>query len=69
MIDFMGAELADGVGIMRTLVAQFARDERGAATAVYGLIAAAMSAAILTVISGLGPKLHMAFASLQSVLQ
>ena len=54
---------------MRTLVAQFASDERGAATAVYGLIAAAMSAAILTVISGLGPKLHMAFASLQSVLQ
>lgn len=54
---------------MRTLVARCAGDERGAATAVYGLIAAGMSAAILTVISGLGPKLHMVFASLQSALQ
>jgi pilus assembly protein Flp/PilA len=53
---------------MRTLLAQFARDESGAAAIEYGLIAAGMSLAIITVISGLGSKLHTAFATLQSAL-
>jgi pilus assembly protein Flp/PilA len=52
--------------VMRTLLAQFARDESGAAAIEYGLIAAGMSLAIITVISGLGSKLQMAFATLQS---
>ena len=50
---------------MRTLLAQFVRDESGAAAIEYGLIAAGMSLAILTVLSGLGsssirpsPRLH-----------
>ncbi|HEY6993233.1 MAG TPA: Flp family type IVb pilin [Xanthobacteraceae bacterium] len=54
---------------MRMLLQRFARDERGATTVVYGLIAAAMSIAIITAVSGLGSKLHATFAWVQTTLE
>jgi pilus assembly protein Flp/PilA len=48
--------------IMKVLLARFARDESGSAAVEYGLIAAAMSAAIITMILGLGSKVTI-FAS------
>ena len=54
---------------MRMLLARFARDESGGTAIEYGLIAAGMSLAIITMISGLGSKLDVAFTSLQSALR
>ena len=48
---------------MKVLFARFACDESGATAVEYGLIAAAMSAAIVTMILGLGSKLATTFAS------
>ena len=48
---------------MKALLARFACDESGATAVEYGLIAAAMSAAIITMILGLGSKLATTFAS------
>jgi pilus assembly protein Flp/PilA len=48
---------------------QFLADE-GAATAIeYGLIASAISVAIIAVVNGLGTKLHTTFASVQTQLK
>jgi pilus assembly protein Flp/PilA len=49
--------------IMKVLIARFACDESGATAVEYGLIAAAMSAAIITMMLGLGSKLTSTFAS------
>lgn len=54
---------------MRMLLARFARDESGGTAIEYGLIAAGMSLAIITMISGLGSKLDVAFTSLQAALR
>ena len=54
---------------MRTRLDQFARDESGATTVVYGLIAAAMSIAIVTMFSGLGSKLNATFTWVHTTLQ
>jgi pilus assembly protein Flp/PilA len=43
------------------MLERFARDESGATTVAYGLIAAAMSIAIITMISGLAAKLNATF--------
>ena len=49
---------------MKVLIARFACDESGATAVEYGLIAAAMSAAIITMmLGGLGSKLTATFAS------
>ena len=48
---------------MKVLIARFACDESGATAVEYGLIAAAMSAAIITMMLGLGSKLTSTFAS------
>ena len=48
---------------MKVLFARFACDESGATAVEYGLIAAAMSAAIITMMLGLGSKLTATFAS------
>ena len=51
---------------MKGLVARFAREESGATVVEYALIAAGMSVAIITALSGLGSKLNMALrAALQ----
>lgn len=54
---------------MRMLLQRFERDERGATTVVYGLIAAAMSIAIITAASGLGSRLHATFTWVYTALE
>ena len=54
---------------MMRLLARFAREESGATVIEYALIAAGMSVAIITALSGLGSKLNMALTSLRSALQ
>ena len=48
---------------------RFAWEERGATTVVYALIAAAMSIAIITAVSGLGSKLSSTLAWVQTTIE
>ena len=54
---------------MKTLVKRFAKDESGATAIEYGLIAAGISVAIITVVQGLGSKLTNTFSDINSKLQ
>jgi pilus assembly protein Flp/PilA len=54
---------------MTKLLAKFAHDESGATAIEYGLIAAGISVAIITVVSGLGSKLNTTFTSVQTALK
>ena len=54
---------------MKKLFARFAQDESGATAIEYGLIAAGISVAIITVTSGLGSKLNTTFTSVQDRAQ
>jgi pilus assembly protein Flp/PilA len=58
----------DGVRQMSKLFA-FLKDESGATAIEYGLIAAGISVAIITVVSGLGSKLNTTFTSVQTALK
>ena len=51
-----------------SLIARFFRDERGATAIEYGLIAAGISVAIITVVQGLGTKLNTTFSNITSKL-
>ena len=53
---------------MKTLVKRFAKDESGATAIEYGLIAAGISVAIITVVQGLGTKLNATFTTISSKL-
>ena len=53
---------------MRALVSRFAKDESGATAIEYGLIAAGISVAIITVVQGLGSKLNTTFGSVKNAL-
>ena len=53
---------------MRDLLKRFASDERAATAIEYGLIAACISVAIITVVQGLGTKLTSTFTSVSSAL-
>jgi pilus assembly protein Flp/PilA len=53
---------------MKTLVKRFAKDESGATAIEYGLIAAGISVAIITVVNGLGTKLSNTFTNINSKL-
>jgi pilus assembly protein Flp/PilA len=55
--------------IMKMVLAHFARDESGATAIEYGLIAAGISVAIITVVAGLGTKLNTTFTSVQTALK
>ena len=46
----------------------FLRDESGATAIEYGLIAAGISVAIITVVGGLGTKLNSTFTSVKNAL-
>jgi pilus assembly protein Flp/PilA len=48
---------------------QFLADESGATAIEYGLIAAGISVAIITVVKGLGTKLDTTFSSISSQLK
>jgi pilus assembly protein Flp/PilA len=54
---------------MKLLFARFAKDETGATAIEYGLIAAGISVAIITVVAGLGSKLNTTFTSVQTALK
>ena len=53
---------------MRLLV-KFLRDETGATAIEYGLIAAGISLAIISIVDGLGTKLNTKFTSINSSLK
>ena len=54
---------------MKSLAKRFAKDESGATAIEYGLIAAGISVAIITVVGGLGSKLNTTFTSVSSALK
>ena len=53
---------------MKKVVQRFMRDESGATAIEYGLIAAGISVAIITVVNGLGPKLTGTFSYISGKL-
>ena len=53
---------------MKSLVTRFVKDESGATAIEYGLIAAGISVAIITVVQGLGTKLNSTFGSVKNAL-
>ena len=50
-------------------VMEFLRNEAGATAIEYGLIAAGISVAIITVVTGLGTNLNATFTSVQTALK
>ena len=53
---------------MRTLLQRFLRNEDGATAIEYGLIAAGISVAIITVVQGLGTKLSGVFSNVSTAI-
>ena len=53
---------------MKTLVSRFVKDESGATAIEYGLIAAGISVAIISVVQGLGTKLSATFGKVSTAL-
>ena len=51
-----------------TILKSFLRDESGATAIEYGLIAAGISVAIITVVQGLGTKLNTTFENISTKL-
>ena len=54
---------------MKKLVLRFANDESGATAIEYGLIAAGISVAIVTVVGSVGDELVTTFGTVQTGLQ
>jgi pilus assembly protein Flp/PilA len=54
---------------MLNLLARFLEDKSGATAIEYGLIAAGIAVAIITVVTGLGSKLNVTFTSVSSALK
>lgn len=54
---------------MKTLVKRFASDESGATAIEYGMIAALIAVAIITVVGTIGTKLNTAFKSIETALK
>lgn len=54
---------------MRRLFADFIVNEDGATAIEYGLIAACIAIAIITVVQGLGTKLNAVFANITSKIK
>jgi pilus assembly protein Flp/PilA len=54
---------------MKNLVSRFVKDESGATAIEYGLIAAGISIAIITVVNGLGTALSTKFDNISSSLK
>jgi pilus assembly protein Flp/PilA len=52
-----------------TILKAFLRDESGATAIEYGLIAAGIAVAIITVVGGLGSKLETTFTSVKDALK
>jgi pilus assembly protein Flp/PilA len=54
---------------MKTLFQRFIKDQSGATAIEYGLIAAGISVAIITVVKGVGTDLKANFTSVQNGLK
>ena len=54
---------------MRQLVSKFLTDESGATAIEYGLIAAGIAVAIITVVQGLGTKLNTTFTNIKNAIK
>ena len=54
---------------MKNIIARFVKDESGATAIEYGLIAAGISLAIITVVNGLGTNLNTKFTSINTSLK
>jgi pilus assembly protein Flp/PilA len=54
---------------MKNLIAAFYKDETAATAIEYGLIAAGISVAIITVVGSLGSKLNITFTSIATALK
>jgi pilus assembly protein Flp/PilA len=54
---------------MKQKLLTFLKDESGATAIEYGLIAAGIAVAIITVVNGLGTKLNSKFTSISSQLK
>jgi pilus assembly protein Flp/PilA len=54
---------------MKNLVSRFVKDESGATAIEYGLIAAGISIAIITVVNGLGTSLSSKFNDISTSLK
>jgi pilus assembly protein Flp/PilA len=50
-------------------IVQFLKDERAATAIEYGLIAAGIAVAIISVLTGLGTKLKTTFTTIQTALK
>ena len=55
--------------MMTRVFKEFLADETGATAIEYGLIAAGIALAIITVVKGLGTKLNTTFASINNSLK
>jgi pilus assembly protein Flp/PilA len=55
--------------MMTNLVKRFAKDESGATAIEYGLIAAGISVAIVTIVKGVGSSLVTTFTTVQTALK
>jgi pilus assembly protein Flp/PilA len=54
---------------MKNLIARFVKDQSGATAIEYGIIAAGIALAIITVVNGLGSNLNTKFASINASLK
>jgi pilus assembly protein Flp/PilA len=54
---------------MKNLLARFVKDESGATAIEYGLIAAGIALAIITVVNGLGSNLNAKFTAINGSLK
>lgn len=54
---------------MKDRFLRFMRDESGATSIEYGLIAAGVALAVITVLNGVGTKLKTTFSTVQSALK
>jgi pilus assembly protein Flp/PilA len=54
---------------LRHLISEFARDESGATAIEYGLIAAGIALAIISIVNGLGTNLNNKFTSINTSLK
>jgi pilus assembly protein Flp/PilA len=52
-----------------TTIKAFLRDENGATAIEYGLIAAGIAVAVISVVKGLGTKLNTTFSSISTQLK
>jgi pilus assembly protein Flp/PilA len=58
-----------GLDNMRKVLARFLKDETGATAIEYGLIAAGISVAIITVVGGIGTNLVAKFTTISTALK